>query len=186
MSTAVTLPKADQLVGTWTIDSAHSSVEASVRHMMISTVRGRFDRFQGTLELADPIESSKVEATIEAASIDTSAPDRDAHLRSADFLDVESHPTITFTSTRLERTSDTGAKLHGDFTMRGVTRPVVLDVVFNDYVEKDPFGKQRVSFTATGALKRNDFGVSWNQALEFGGVMVSDEVKITLEIAAVK
>lgn len=186
MTVTATIPQAEQLVGTWTIDGAHSSVEASVRHMMISTVRGHFDAFEGSIVIADPIEQSTVEATIDAASINTGSPDRDNHLRSADFLDVEHNPSIVFKSTKLERMSDTAAKLHGEFTMRGVTRPVTLDVTFNDHMEKDLFGKERLSFTATGALRRNEFGVSWNQALETGGLLVSDEVKITLEIAAIR
>lgn len=186
MTVTLAIPQAGQLVGTWTIDSAHSSVEATVRHMMISTVRGHFDTFGGSIVIGESIEDSAVEATIDAASINTSNPDRDAHLRSPDFLDVESNPTITFKSTKLERTSDTGARLYGEFTMRGVTRPLTLDVVFNDHMEKDLFGKERLSFTATGSLRRSEFGASWNQALETGGLLVSDEVKITLEVAAVR
>ena len=167
---------------TWTIDPAHSSVEFSVRHLMITTVRGRFTGVQGTLALdeADPAKST-VEVVIDAATIDTREPQRDAHLRSADFFDVEKFPTLTFRSTKLDGSSADRFSLAGDLTIHGVTRPVVLDVQREGQI-KDAWGGIRTGFTATTKIKRSDFGLTWNQLLEAGGVTVSDEVKISLDV----
>jgi polyisoprenoid-binding protein YceI len=170
---------------TWTIDPAHSSVEFAVRHLMITTVRGRFTGVKGTVTLdeADPAKSA-VEVVIDAASIDTREPQRDTHLRSADFFDVEKFPTLTFRSTKLDGGLGEPFTLAGDLTIHGVTRPVVLDVEPEGRV-KDAWGGIRSGFTATTKIKRSEFGLTWNQLLEAGGVTVSDEVKISLDVQLV-
>ncbi len=185
MSTTTT-PKLEELAGTWNVDVAHSGVEFVARHMMITNVRGRFDDFAATIELAPNVTDSKVTATIKTASISTNSADRDAHLRSGDFLDVEKHPELTFASTRLEPVSDSKAKLHGDLMVRGVTRPVVLDVELEDHIAKDPWGAERLSFTAATRISRKEWDLTWNVALEAGGVLVSDEVKVDLAIVATR
>ena len=170
---------------TWTIDPAHSAVEFGVRHMMISTVRGRFAKVSGTLVLDDEdVTRSKVEVEIDADSIDTREEKRDAHLRSADFFEVEKYPKLTFVSRRVERSGD-GLKVTGDLTIRDTTKEVVLDVEDLGRV-KDPWGGDRASFSATGKLQRSEYGLKWNQALEAGGVMVSDEVKLIIEAQLVR
>ena len=173
----------------WTLDPSHSLVEFSARHMMITTVKGRLVDVRGTItmDLDDPTASS-VEVELGAASIDTRTEQRDAHLRSPDFLDVERFPTITFRSTRVEGvTPRDGARFRvvGDLTIRGVTREIVLDATF-DGRGRDPWGGERVSFSATGAIDRREFGLVWNQALESGGLLVSNEVKLHVEAQAVR
>jgi polyisoprenoid-binding protein YceI len=174
---------------TYTIDPTHSAVEFSVKHMMISTVKGRFAGVQGTI-VADPAnpDRSTVEAEIDARSIDTRAEQRDAHLRSADFFDVESYPAITFRSRRVDgafaREGDRFT-IVGDLTVRGVTREIVLDATFEG-TGRDPWGGERASFSATTKLDRRDFGLTWNQALETGGVLVSNDIRIHLDVQAVK
>jgi polyisoprenoid-binding protein YceI len=164
----------------WVIDPAHSSVEFAVRHLMISTVRGRFADVQGTVTL-DPSDllTAEVDVTIGAASIDTRMSQRDEHLRSADFFDVERHPALTFKSRRAAVQGDV-VTLTGDLTIRGVTREVTLAVTAQGQ-QADPWGGTRSGFEATGKIKRSDFGLTWNQALEAGGVAVGDEVKITID-----
>ena len=165
----------------WKIDAAHSTVEFAVKHLMFTTVKGRFSDVTGTVEFddTDPTDG-RADITIAAASIDTREPKRDAHLKSADFFDVEQYPTLTFRSTKVEGTARRFA-LTGDLTIRGVTRPITLDVTYEG-TGKDPWGAERVGFAATGTLNRRDFGLTWNAALETGGVLVADEVKITLEL----
>jgi polyisoprenoid-binding protein YceI len=186
MTQTATLPTTQDLAGTWAVDGAHSSAEFSAKHMMISTVRGRFDDFSGTVSLDENPSKSSVEVTFKTASISSGSPDRDGHLRSPDFLDVENHPDMTFVSKAVELTSDTTAKVTGDLTIRTVTRPVTLDVAFSDYLETDFWGKTRVAFTATTSISRKDWGLTWNKAMESGGVLVGDKVDIRLDIAAVK
>lgn len=171
---------------TYTIDPAHSAVHFSVRHMMLSNVRGEFTRLSGTIKFdpADPAHSS-IEASIETASISTRDEKRDGHLKSADFLDVEKFPAITFRSKQITVGND-DAKVTGDLTIHGVTREVTLDIEGPSVEVKDPWGKQRVGATATTKLNRKDFGLTWNAALETGGVMVGDEVKVTIDIEAVR
>jgi len=171
---------------TWAIDPAHSSVEFSVRHLMITTVRGRFTGVAGTavVDAAAPA-TSVVEVVIDAASIDTREAQRDAHLRSADFFDVERFPTLTFRSTRLEGAPDGPFTLTGDLTIHGVTRPVVLEVEPEGHIT-DAWGGFRSGFTARTTIRRSAFGLTWNQLLEAGGVTVSDEVKIALDIQLVQ
>lgn len=168
---------------TYEIDPAHSSVHFSVRHMMLSNVRGEFGKVSGTVKY-DPQnpESSSVEATIDARSINTRDAQRDNHLKSADFLDVEKFPTLTFRSKKVQITSSNGGKVTGDLTLHGVTREVTLNVEGPTQEVKDPWGKQRIGASATAKLNRKDFGLTWNAALEAGGVMVGDEVKIEMDL----
>ena len=169
----------------WTIDPSHSTVEFVAKHMMITTVKGRFAELEGTIVAdEDNVADSTVEVTMQAASIDTRSEQRDGHLRSADFLDVENYPTVTFRSTRVEGTKDE-FKLTGDLTIRGVTRPITLDVTFEGE-GKDPWGGTRASFSAKGKFDRRDFGLTWNVALETGGILVSNEVKINIEAQVVQ
>ena len=169
---------------TWTIDPSHSTIEFVAKHMMITTVKGRFAEFEGTV-VADEtnLADSTVEVTMKAASLDTRSDQRDAHLRSPDFLDVERFPEVTFRSTRIEGTKHE-FQLVGDLTIRGVTRPITLDVTFEGE-GKDPWGGTRASFSAKGKFDRRDYGLTWNVALETGGILVSNEVKINIEAQVV-
>lgn len=171
---------------TWKIDPAHTNVEFSVRHLMITTVKGRFTDVSGTVKIddADPARS-EVDVTINAASIDTREQQRDTHLRSADFFDVEKYPTITFRSTRVEPGQDGRLKVVGDLTIRGVTKSVTLDVAPEGRA-KDPWGGERAGFSASTRINRSDFGLTWNQALETGGVMVGDRIDIAIDVEAVR
>lgn len=180
MST-VTAPARTQ----WTIDAVHSNVEFSIRHLMIATVKGRFSEVAGTVVIddADPTQS-EIDVRIGVASIDTRVAQRDEHLRSADFFDVATFPTLTFKSRKVA-VDDNGLTVTGDLTIRGVSREVVLDVTSHGQ-QKDPWGGERAGFEATGKIKRSDFGLTWNQALEAGGVAVGDEVKISIDAELVK
>jgi polyisoprenoid-binding protein YceI len=173
-------------VSTWNIDASHSIAEFSVKHMMVSTVKGRFGSLEGAAEIDEqnPLLSS-VRATIDVASITTNEEKRDAHLRSDDFFNAEKFPNITFASKRVERVDAENYRVVGDLTIRDVTKEVVLDTEFEGQV-RDPYGNQRAGFTATTQISRSDFGVSFNGALETGGVIVSDKVKITLHIEAIR
>jgi polyisoprenoid-binding protein YceI len=181
--TAVEIP--GYVAGTWTIDPVHSEVSFVVRHMMVSKVRGRFDKFEGTIVTApDPLQSS-VTATVELSSVNTGEPNRDNHIRSADFFEVESHPHLTFRSTGVRPDGD-NFLLDGDLTIRGTTKPVTLKLEVNGF-GPDPFGGTRAGFSASGEINRNDFGVSYNGPIPgaTGGVIVSEKVSITLEIEGV-
>jgi polyisoprenoid-binding protein YceI len=173
----------------WHIDATHSGINFSIRHMVVSKVRGRFAKYTGAINIDDnDITRSVVEASIDAASIDTGAPQRDEHLRSADFFDAEKFPELRFRSKRIEKISgDDNARyrLIGDLTVRDVTREVELDVEYGGRA-KDPWGNERIGFIAKTTLDRKDFGLKWNQALEAGGVLVGDRVDIELEVQAVK
>jgi polyisoprenoid-binding protein YceI len=170
---------------TWQIDPSHTLVELSAQHMMFTTVKGRFTGVKGTIvENQDDVALSSVEAEIDAASISTGDAQRDAHLQSPDFLDVEQYPTITFRSTAVEGTREQ-FRLIGDLTIRGVTRPVSLDVEFGGS-GKNPWSNEVAGFTATGQIYRQDFGLNWNVVLESGVLLVSDKVNISLEVYAVK
>jgi polyisoprenoid-binding protein YceI len=170
---------------TWTIDPSHSTVEFVAKHMMITTVKGRFAEFAGTVSADETsFEDSSVEVTFQAASLDTRSEQRDTHLRSADFLDVEHYPEVTFRSTAI-RGAKESFKLTGDLTIRGVTRPITLDVTYEGE-GKDPWGGTRASFSATGKFDRRDYGLTWNVALETGGILVSNEVKINIEAQLVQ
>ena len=171
---------------TWQVDGAHSAVSLTVRHMVISKVRGRFAKWSAKLALdtADLARSS-VDVELDAASIDTGVADRDAHLRSPDFLDAQKYPTLRYRSRRVEALSADHLRVVGDLTIRDVTREVVLDVEHGGQ-GKDPWGNQRVGFTATASLNRKDFGLTWNQALETGGVLVADRVDVEIELQAIR
>ena len=171
---------------TWTIDPAHSGVHFSVKHLVVATVRGQFDRLSGSVTL-DPrdLAGSTVHAVIDAASIDTREAQRDAHLRSPDFLDVERYPTIEFRSTKVEPSGE-GYRLTGDLTIRGVTKPVVLAVETSDHEITDPFGNVKRAATATTRFNRKDFGLAWNVALETGGVLVGDEMKVEIDVELIR
>ena len=172
---------------TYKIDPAHSSAQFSVRHMMISNVRGAFSNVQGTLEYdPDNHSASGVVAVIDATTINTLDAQRDAHLKSADFLDVAQYPTITFRSTSVERIAPEEWKIKGDLTIHGATKEAVLKVEGPSAEAKDPFGNTRIGLSASTKIKRSDFGLTWNAALETGGVLVGDEVKIELEISAIR
>lgn len=171
---------------TWTIDPAHSDVEFAVKHMMVSTVKGRFRAFAGTLEIdeAQP-ERSRVTAEIEVASVDTGAEQRDAHLRSDDFFNAERFPKISFRSTGLELVEGGRWRLDGELTIRETTRPITLEVEFEGR-GRDANGGERAGFTATARINRRDYGVNWNGLIETGGVVVSDVVRINLNIQVVR
>lgn len=170
----------------WNIDAAHSGINFSIRHMVVSKVRGRFAKYSGTVDLDDgDLTRSFVDVTIDAASIDTGTPQRDAHLRGPDFFDVEKFPELRFQSTRIESVARDRYRVVGDLTIRDVTREVSLDVEYGGRA-KDPWGNERIGFIATATLDRKDFGLRWNQLLEAGGVLVGDRVDIDLEVQAVK
>jgi polyisoprenoid-binding protein YceI len=170
--------------GTWTVDPAHSSVEFRVKHMMISTVRGRFGEFEATIEAAADYHESMVRGRVKAASIDTNEPRRDDHLRSADFFDAEQHPEITFESTGIEHVEKGDFRVSGELTMHGETHPVQFEVTVHG-VTRDPQGQDRVGLEVRGTLSRGEFGLRWQQALETGGVVVGDEVRVSADISAV-
>jgi polyisoprenoid-binding protein YceI len=175
-----------ELVGTWDIDPAHSTVEAVARFAMLSNVRGRFGAFSGTITVGDTLDRSSVEVEIEAATIDTNTARRDDHLRSEDFLWVERHPKITFVSTRIEPVGgEDRYRVWGDLTMRGETREVELDMSFEG-VGPDPWGNTRAGVEATATLNRKDWGVNWNALIEAGGVLVSDTLNISIFVSAIK
>jgi len=171
---------------TYTVDPSHSDIGFSVRHLVVSRVRGHFAQWTAQLELdTDDLSKSSVSVEVDVASIDTKSADRDTHLRSADFFDVENHPKATFRSTRFEPVGGSNYRIHGDLTLRGVTRPVVLDTEFNGQ-STSPWGQQVVGFSASTELNRNDFGLNWNKALETGGVLVGENIKIDIELEASK
>ena len=171
---------------TWTIDAAHTTVEFAVKHMMITTVKGQFGAVEGTVTLDEQHpESSKVEATIDTTSIDTRQEQRDAHLRSADFFDVEKFPKMRFVSTKVQAKGDGEYAVTGDLTIRDVTKQVTFEVS-DEGRGKDPWGQQKAAFTAKTEISREAYGLTWNQALETGGVLVSDKVKISIDAALVK
>jgi polyisoprenoid-binding protein YceI len=170
----------------WILDTAHSGIHFSVRHMVFSKVRGRFSKYSGTLELDDAdLARSRVEVSIDAASIDTDNAQRDAHLRSPDFFDVEKFPALRFRSTRVERLSDESYRVVGELTIRDVTREVALAAEYGGR-GKDPWGNDRVGFLARTAIDRKEFGLTWNQVLEVGGVLVGERIDIELDVQAVK
>ena len=170
--------------GTYEIDASHSVVEFVVRHLGLAKVRGRFNEFSGSINVAENITDSKVDVVIQSASIDTRDAGRDEHLRSPDFLDVANNATLEFRSTRI-RQQDGDWVVDGDLTVAGQSRPVTLDVDFEG-AAKDPWGNARIGFSATTKVNREDFGLTWNQALETGGWLVGKEVKIELSVEAIQ
>ena len=175
----------EQLTGTWAIDTAHSRLGFAVRHAGIATVRGSFTGFEGQLVLdgANPAASSAT-ATVDTTTFSTGTEQRDGHIKSADFLDVENYPTVTFASTEVRPDGDDYV-LVGDLTIHGVTKPVEINVEVEG-LAVDPFGNTRVGFSGHTQFNRKDFGLTWNAALETGGVLVGDKVKVTLDISAIK
>ena len=170
----------------WEIDSSHSSLHFSVRHLVIAKVRGSFERWSGTIQVPDgDFSKATVAVTIDASSIDTGVADRDGHLKSPDFLDVAQHPELRFVGTRVQRRSEGEIDVVGELTLKGITREVVLHVEQHGQA-KDPWGNVRAAFTAKTSIDRKDFGLTWNQVLETGGVMVGDRVDIEADIEAVK
>ncbi len=184
MSTTTT--KLSELTGDYTVDTAHTRVGFVARHAMVTKVRGAFDDFEATAHLdGDYPSKSSVSLTIQAKSINTRNEQRDNHLRSNDFFDMENHPTITFTSTEVEQVGDTDFKVTGDLTVRGVTKPVTVDFELTG-AENDPWGNFRVGFEGKVTINRKDWGVSWNAALESGGVLVSEKVTLEFDVAAIR
>lgn len=174
------------LTGNYTIDPVHSTIGFSARHMMVSKVRGQFSEYSGGgyFDAEDP-SKSHAELTIKVTSIDTHNPDRDAHLRSNDFLAMDEHPEITFKSTKVEAAAGNRFRVTGDLSIRGVTKPVTLDFEYLG-ATTDPWGKQRLGFEGGTTINRRDWGVNWNAALDTGGVMVSDNINLEIEVEAVK
>jgi polyisoprenoid-binding protein YceI len=170
--------------GTWTIDGSHSSVEFVVRHLMVSKVRGRFEAFNGEIEVGERPEDSKVAVAISAGSVSTGDEGRDGHLRSADFFDAEQFPTITFRSTGVRPVGKQWA-VDGELTVHGESRPVTLDLEYQGSLT-DPFGNDKAVFSASTEIDREEFGLTWNQALESGGVLVGKKAKIEIEVQAVR
>jgi len=176
----VQFPKA----GTWTIDPTHTTVEFEARHLMVAKVKGRFGEFEGALHIAEDPTQSSTSVTIKAASIDTRTQQRDDHLRSPDFLEVDAYPELTFTSTGVEHDADEDWRINGDLTIHGITRPVTLKMEYNGQTG-DPWGGQRAFFSAETKIEREAWGLTWNAALEAGGWVVGKEIKLSLEIESV-
>lgn len=174
------------LTGTYSIDPSHSRIGFVARHAMVTKVRGSFNQFEGTgyFDAENPA-NSHFELTIEAASIDTRNADRDAHLRSNDFFDMDTYPEITFRSTEIEQLSDTEYRVTGDLTIKGTTKPVTIDFTYTG-AAVDPFGNQRIGFEGKTTVNRKDWGVNWNAALEAGGVLVSEKVDLEFDVSAIK
>ena len=170
--------------GTWVIDPAHTSIEFVARHLMVTKVRGRFTDFSGTIEIADDPTESKVEIEVNLASVYTATPDRDNHLKSADFFDVENHPTMKFVSTSIVEKGD-GYSMTGDLTVKSETHPLTLDVEYLG-VMTDPYGNDKAAFSASGEVTRADWGLNWNAPLEAGGVLVSKTAQIEIEAQAAR
>ncbi|WP_153398023.1 YceI family protein [Ornithinicoccus halotolerans] len=178
--TQQTVSPSQLIPGTWTVDAAHSEVGFTARHMMVTKVRGTFADFSAEVVVGETLADSSVSATVQMASVDTRNTDRDGHLVSPDFFDVETYPTMTFRSAQVTETSMTG-----DLTIKGVTRPVTFDLEFNG-TSDDPWGGVRAGFEATTTINRKDWGLSWNVAVESGGVLVSEKVQIHLDIQLVQ
>ncbi|HTM22675.1 MAG TPA: YceI family protein [Kofleriaceae bacterium] len=171
---------------TWNFDTSHAEIGFTVRHMMISKVRGRFARWNGEIQLDEQdLGASQLTVRIDAASIDTNEDKRDAHLRSADFFDVDNHPQLVFTSKQVTDLGEGALRLTGDLTIRGVTREVDLDVQLEGK-SKDPWGNERIGFSAQASINRKDFGLHWNALLETGGVVVGDKIQIGIEVELVR
>ena len=168
----------------WLLDPAHSEVTFRIRHMMISSVRGEFTKFHASIDGAD-FKNSTISVQIDAGSLTTNEADRDAHLKSADFFEVEKFPEITFVSTSMKKVDEDEFKLVGKLTIKGTTRDVTLNVEFGGYM-KDPYGNEKAGFSVDGKINRKDFGLNWNAVLEAGGVMVGDEVRVSADVQFTK
>lgn len=185
MTEAATTAALTDLDGTYTIDPAHSRVGFSTRHAMVTKVRGAFNEVEGTATAGPGLSDASVQVTIQVASVDTRSADRDGHLRSADFFDVENYPTITFTSTEVQAVDAETLRVTGDLTIKDVTRPVTVDFEYAG-AATDPFGNYRIGFEGSTVVNRKDFGLTWNATLETGGVLVADKVTLEFEISAIK
>ena len=183
MSTAVASPALK--TGTWTVDAAHSKVGFAVKHMGVSTVRGEFGEFEGTLEVGDDLAAARAYGVVKTASVDTNQPQRDEHLRSADFFNGELHPELRFESKSIEPVDEETFKITGDLSINGVTREITLDAEIEG-ADVGPQGEERVGLEVTGQLSRSDYGMKFNQALGSGNMVVSDRVKLNLDIAAIR
>jgi len=170
----------DLKAGTWNVDASHSELGFTARHLMVSKVRGQFKDFAAVVTVAQPFEESTVEATVQLASVDTNSADRDTHLKSADFFDLENNPTMTFKSTKV-----TNDSLEGLLTIKGITKPVTFDLEFGG-ISADPWGGTRAGFEATTEINRKDFDLTWNVAVEGGGVLVGEKVRIALDVELVQ
>lgn len=171
--------------GTWTVDPAHSTVAFAVKHMGIATVRGEFKEFEGTLEVGEDLASARARGSVNVASLDTNEPQRDDHLRSADFFDVEQHETLTFESERIEPVDDETVRITGSLSLHGVAKEITLEAVVQG-TDIDPWGNERVGLEVIGELSRGDYDMKFNQALGSGNMLVADKVKLSLDISAVK
>jgi polyisoprenoid-binding protein YceI len=171
--------------GTWKADSAHSKVGFAVKHMGIATVRGEFTEFEGTLEVTGDLSTANAYGTVKTASVDTSEPPRDEHLRSADFFDAQSYPELSFRSTSIEPAGEDTFQIVGELTLHGVTREIQLQAIVQG-TDTDPWGNERVGLEITGELSRGDYGMKFNQALGSGNLLVGDKVKLALDVSAVK
>ena len=171
--------------GTWVVDQAHSRVEFQVKYMGVAIVRGTFRAFEGTLEIGDGFRSTRMIGAVDVASVDTNEPKRDAHLRSSDFFDAELNPQIVFESTSIAQLDDEELRITGDLTMHGVTREITLHADVQG-IETDPSGNERVGLEISGQLNRDDYGMRFNQALGSGNVLVSDKVKLVLDVSAIR
>lgn len=175
----------NELNGTYTIDPSHTRVGFSTRHAMITKVRGAFNEVTGSATTGPDLQGATIELTLQAASVDTRSADRDAHLRSADFFDVETYPVLTFRSTQVEAVDADTLRVTGDLTIKDTTRPVTVDFEFAGAAQ-DPFGNERIGFEGSVVVNRKDFGLTWNAALETGGVLVSEKVTLEFEVSAIK
>jgi polyisoprenoid-binding protein YceI len=170
----------------WNMDPAHSSVDFAIRHMMVSKVKGTFHTFEASIEAdVEDLTTADIQFSVDVASVDTRNEDRDNHLRSADFFDAEHHPKMTFKSTKIEKKSPGEYELTGDLTIRGTTRPETFHVTYEGS-GKDPWGNEKAGFEARGSISRSEYGLTWNAALETGGVLVADQVQISLDVQASK
>lgn len=170
----------------WKLDPSHSEVLFKIKHMMITNVTGNFTEIEGSaVTEEDDFTSAEIEFTAKTASISTNSEQRDTHMRSAEFFDAETFPTVSFKSTAISKVGDNDYKMHGDLSMHGVTKNISLDLEFGG-INKDPWGQTKAGFTVTGKINRNDFGLTWNSALETGGVLVSEDVRLTAEVQLIK
>jgi len=183
MSATITTPVVP--TGRWSVDPAHSKVGFAVKHMGIATVRGEFTQFDGVLEVGETLEASKAYGTVKTLSVDTNEPQRDGHLRSPDFFDVEQYPEMTFESTQIEALDEDEFRITGNLTLHGVTNEVVLHAEVEG-TDVDPWGNERVGLEITGQLSRGDYGMKFNQALGSGNMLVADKVSLALDVSAVK
>ncbi len=185
-ASATTAQAAPQGATRWNIDTVHSVAQFTVRHMMVTNVRGQFSGVAGTVVFGSDLTQAQVNASVDVGTVDTREAKRDAHLRSPDFFDVEKYPTMTFVSKRVESVDGLTFKLRGDLAMHGVTKEVVLDVELSEAESKDPYGNIRRGASASVKLNRKDYGLGWNVVLETGGIAVSEQVKIDIELSLIK